>query len=230
MTPIPPTGLNVNVFGDGNFVTAANSMGNVRNSSSSAPMSKVVNNNPNSSSEAPSTEAINNNQNPSSVALPQQPYTTTDSPPASPVPTLTSADLGCTSSQGRTHRFMLTTSPQLLKLLPLTTLIEGSTTTTVSCFVVLVLVSPVDCPGTAVKRDTSTPDNLGDPGGGTYDKDIVQGRSSASPTTPSVVPFRPTTAIGLSVTSPVPTPPPADGCTSSQGHTHRFILTTSPSY
>ena len=108
---------------------------------------------------------------------------------------------------------MLTTSPQLLNLRPLTRLVEEPIVTTVSFFVMLVLASQVDCPYTAVKRVASTPKMLGDAGGS---KQNTYGKDTTTATSPP------------SHTASVPTPPPADGCTSSRGLLHQFILTTSP--
>ena len=80
---------------------------------------------------------------------------------------------------------------------------------------------------TAVKKVTSTPDKLRDTGGhkqNIYSKDPAQVQVSASPPIHSVDPTRPpdTTTVTRppSHTAPVPTPPPAEGCTSSRSHIH----------
>ena len=85
----------------------------------------------------------------------------------------------------------------------------------------VVLVSQVERPYTALKKDKSTPDEVRDTGGHKqyiYGKHPAQGQLSASPTTDSVDPFRPldtTTATSTpSHGAPVPTPSPANGCTS----------------
>ena len=87
---------------------------------------------------------------------------------------------------------------------------------------------------TAIKKATSSPNKPRDTGGHKQNIYSVQSQASANLLTHSVDLSRPldtTTATRPpSHAAPMPTPPPAEGCTSSRSHIHWHVLTTCPQF